>query len=154
VTAYFLDASALVKRYARETGTAWTLGLFRRAAGHRLYVARITGVEVAAALARNHRGAHLTADGATRALARLRRDLGKRLRVVEITPALLTDAMDLAQKHALRGYDAVQLAALMEANKERLGQGLPSLTLVAADGELLAAGGVEGLVTDDPNNHP
>jgi predicted nucleic acid-binding protein len=153
VAAYFLDSSALVKRYARETGTAWMIGLFRRAAGHRLYVARITGVEVAAALTRKRRGAHLTADEATRALARLRRDLSQRLRIVEITSALLTDAMALAEKHGLRGYDAVQLGALLEANHERLRQNLSPLMLVAADNELLAAGVAEGLMTDDPNNH-
>lgn len=52
MAAYFLDSSALVKRYARETGTAWMLSLFRTGARHRLYVSRITGVEVAAALTR------------------------------------------------------------------------------------------------------
>ena len=79
--------------------------------------------------------------------------LGQRLRIVEVTPSLLTDAMALADKHYLRGYDAVQLAALLEANNERLGQNLSPLTLVAADADLLAAGAAEGLVTDDPNNH-
>ena len=153
MAAYFLDSSALVKRYARETGTAWMIGLFRRAAGHRLYVVRITGVEVAAALARKRRGANLTAAEATRSLARLRRDLSQRLRIVEITSALLTNAMALAEKHGLRGYDAVQLGALLEANHERLRQNLSPLVLVAADNELLAGGGAEGLMTDDPNNH-
>jgi predicted nucleic acid-binding protein len=153
VAAYFFDTSALVKRYSRETGTAWMLGLFRRAAGHRLYVARITGVEAAAALTRKRRGAHLTAVEAARALARLRRDLNKRLRIVEITPALLTDAMLLAEKHGLRGYGAVQLAGVLEANTERVRQRLAPLTLVAADGKLLASGTAEGLATDDPNDH-
>lgn len=153
MAAYFLDSSALVKRYAREQGTAWTIGLFRRAAGNRLYVARITGVEAAAALARKSRGGHLTTNEATRALARLRRDLGGRLRIVEITPILLTDAMTLAEKHGLRGYDAIQLAALLEANGERVRLKLPPLTLIAADAELLAAGVAEGLATDDPNLH-
>ena len=153
MTAYFFDTSALVKRYSRETGTAWMLGLFRRPAGHRLYVLRITGVEAAAALTRKRRGSHITADEAARALARLRRDLGARLRIVEVTPALLTNAMTLAEKHALRGYDAVQLAGVLEANNERVRQRLAPLTLVAADGELLAAAAAEGLTTDNPNNH-
>jgi predicted nucleic acid-binding protein len=56
VAAYFFDTSALVKRYAREMGTAWVLSLFRRVAGHRLYATRITGVEAAAALTRKRRG--------------------------------------------------------------------------------------------------
>lgn len=153
MAAYFLDSSALVKRYAREMGTGWMLSLFRRAAGNRLYVARITGVEVAAALARKRSGSYLTAGAAARALARLRRDLGQRLRIVEITPVLLDDAMVLADRHGLRGYDAVQLAALLEAHNERRRQGLLPLTLVAADAELLSAAAVEGVPADDPNNH-
>jgi predicted nucleic acid-binding protein len=153
VAAYFLDASALVKRYARETGTAWALSLFRRAADHRLFVARITGVEVAAALARKERGGHLTANEAARARARLRRDLSQRLRIVEITPALLTDAMDLAERHALRGYDAVQLTAALHANNRRVTRRLAPLIFVTADTSLLTAGAAEGLATHDPNAH-
>ncbi len=153
MAAYFLDTSALVKRYSRETGTAWMLGLFRRAAGHRLYVVRITGVEAAAALTRKRRGSHITPVEATRALARLRRDINERLRIVEVTPALLTDAMTLTEKHGLRGYDAVQLAGVLEANFERVRVRLAPLTLIAADLDLLAAGAAEGLTTDNPNNH-
>lgn len=153
MAAYFFDSSALVKRYAVETGTVWMLGLFRRAAGHRLYVARITGVEVTAALTRKARGHKLAPDVAARALVRLRRELGRRLRLAEITPALLTDAMTLAEKHGLRGYDAVQLASAVEANNERVRVGLAPLVFVAADSDLLAAAVAEGFITENPNNH-
>ena len=71
MAAYFLDASALVKRYARETGTAWTLSLFRPPAGHIFYAARITRVETISALARKRRGLHLTPTAMTRALTRV-----------------------------------------------------------------------------------
>ena len=71
---------------------------------------------------------------------------------MEITPALLTDVIGLAEKHGLRGYDAVQLAAMLEANGERVQLKLTPLTLIAADAELLA-GAAEGLATDDPNAH-
>jgi len=153
MAAYFFDSSALVKRYAVETGTVWMLGLFRRAAGHRLYVARITGVEVTAALTRKARGHKLAPDVAARALVRLRRELGRRLRLAEIRPALLTDAMTLAEKHGLRGYDAVQLASAVEANNERVRVGLAPLVFVAADSDLLAAAVAEGFMTENPNNH-
>ncbi len=153
MAAYFFDSSALVKRYVVETGTVWMLGLFRRAAGHRLYVARITGVEVTAALTRKARGHKLAPDVAARALVRLRRELGRRLRLAEITPALLTDAMTLAEKHGLRGYDAVQLASAVEANNARVRVGLAPLVFVAADSDLLAAAVAEGFMTENPNNH-
>lgn len=153
MAAYFLDSSALVKRYARETGTGWVLGLFRRTAGNAFYASRITKVEVTSALARKRRGLHVTPDAATRAFQRLRRDFGRRIYVVEITPALLQNAEALADKHHLRGYDAVQLAAALEADAERAKATLPPLILVTADTDLLAAGAAEGLTVDDPNNH-
>lgn len=93
MAAYFLDSSALVKRYAKETGTGWMLGLFRRVMGHSFYAARITRVEVISALVRKHRGAHLTSDAMMRALARLRRDfLQTRIFTIEITPSVLQNA--------------------------------------------------------------
>ncbi len=73
MAAYFFDSSALVKRYAKETGTGWMLSLFRRATRHGFYAARITRVEVTSALTRKNRGGHLTSEALTRALARLRR---------------------------------------------------------------------------------
>lgn len=153
MAAYFLDSSALVKRYARETGTGWVLGLFRRAASNAFYASRITKVEVTSGLARKRRGLHITPDAAARAFQRLRCDFGHRMYVVEITPALLQNAKALADKHHLCGYDAVQLAAALEDNTERARATLPPLVLVTADTDLLAAGAAEGLTVDDPSNH-
>ena len=130
------------------------LSLFPRAAGNRFYVARITGVEVTSALTRKQRARLLSADAASRALKRLERDLAKRqLYIIEVTPAVLEHARQLAARHGLRGYDAVQLASVLEANRERAGVGLPPLVLVTADSELLAVGAAEGLNLEDPNNH-
>jgi len=64
VAAYFLDASALVKRYVTEKGTPWVTGLLDPAARNRLYVARITGVEITAALTRKERRGRLSAAAA------------------------------------------------------------------------------------------
>lgn len=130
------------------------LSLFRGAAKHGFYAARITRVEVTSALVRKHRGNHLTSDARTRALARLRRDfLQTRIFTVEITLSVLQNAESLAEKHGLRGYDAVQLAAALEANAERTKVGLASLMVVTADSDLLSAAIAEGFSTDDPNNH-
>ena len=45
-TAYFVDSSALVKRYVQEVGTPWVRGLTRRSPSTAIYIARITAVEV------------------------------------------------------------------------------------------------------------
>lgn len=52
---YFFDSSALVKRYVQETGSAWVMATTAPQAGHALYIARITAVEVVSALTRRHR---------------------------------------------------------------------------------------------------
>jgi hypothetical protein len=50
--AYYMDSSALVKRYANETGSLWIRSLTAPQAGHDLFTAHITGIEVVAAMAR------------------------------------------------------------------------------------------------------
>jgi uncharacterized protein len=72
---------------------------------------------------------------------------------LDVTDALVMDAMQLAETYALRGYDAVQLGAALQVNLRSLALGLPGLTLVSADVALNTAAVVEGLTTDDPNTH-
>jgi hypothetical protein len=62
---------------------------------------------------------------------------------------LLRQAALLADTHALRGYDAVQLAAALDVRLQ-----VPMLTLVSADDELNAAATAEGLPVENPNAHP
>ncbi len=51
MSSFYLDSSALAKRYLTESGSIWVVGLTDPAAGHRILVAGIALVEVAAALA-------------------------------------------------------------------------------------------------------
>ncbi len=152
--AYFLDSSALAKRYAQETGSAWVLSLVGPTARNLIYVASITAVEVVSALARRGRGGSLsTADAAT-AIIRLRNDFTHAYDVLDVTSTVLDRAIDLAETHALRGYDAVQLAVALEVNDRRLALGAPALTFISADNALNTAATAEGLTVEDPNAHP
>lgn len=117
---FFCDSSAIVKRYVNETGSNFVDGLADLKSGNVILLARITRVEVAAAIARRLKNASLTTADAQNALAAFQHDLTNNYFTVEITPVLLSVAMSLATKHALRGYDAVQLAAALEANDERM----------------------------------
>ena len=123
-------------------------------AGHRIYVAGITGAELVAAFARKGKGTPSFAPAASGLITQFRNDFAYQYRVVEVNPAVIARAMALAQAYALRGYDAVQLAAALELNTQRLYAGLPVLTLVSADAEINAAAPGEGLAVEDPNNHP
>jgi predicted nucleic acid-binding protein len=154
VAAYVLDSSAVVKRYVRETGTAWVLSLTDPGAGHAIYIAGITGVEVVSALTRQTRSGALTPTDAATALTQLRHDLAYQYYTVDITSTLLARAMALAETYALRGYDAVQCAAAVLLHTERQTRSMPPLTLVSADTVLNTAAAAEGLLVEDPNAHP
>ena len=55
MTRFFLDTSAVVKRYLPEIGTAWVRRLSNPASGNTIVLSEITLVEVASALAARHR---------------------------------------------------------------------------------------------------
>ncbi|HEX8202862.1 MAG TPA: type II toxin-antitoxin system VapC family toxin [Isosphaeraceae bacterium] len=150
---YFFDTSALVKRYVNEVGSAWVDGLIDPAAGHSARVASITGVEVVSAIARRERRGSISPTDAATVRADFRYDFANLYQVTVITPAIVTRAMTLAELHAIRGFDAVQLAVALEVAAECLALGL-ALTLVSADAELNAAARAEGLAVEDPNAHP
>jgi uncharacterized protein len=146
---YFLDTSAVVKRYVQETGTTWIRTLAASATGHFIYLARITEVEVTSALARRRGQPGLSVAQAGTALGLFRQDFVQDYRIAEITVPLLQRATLLADTHTLRGYDAVQLAAALEVRLQ-----VPLLILVSADADLNTAATAEGLPVEDPNTHP
>jgi predicted nucleic acid-binding protein len=152
--AYFFDSSAIVKRYVQETGSAWMLQLTHVTARSRLYLATISGVEVISALTRQARYGGLAPSHLMATLAKFRQDFTRLFSRIDITDAVIQLAMQLAENHALRGYDAVQLAAALEVHHSRLAYGLPAPIFVSADVTLNAAAGAEGLAVDDPNAHP
>ncbi len=152
--AYFFDSSALVKRFAQERGSAFLLSLLRPSARNRLYAARITEVEVCAALARRQKGNTINASQAAKGLRRLRHDLPRRFTQVAINEEVIVEASRLAETYALRGYDAVQLAAAVKANDERISNGLAPLIIVSADTELNDAAQTEGFSIENPDDHP
>ena len=52
---YYFDRSGLVKRYISEKGSLWVKSLTDAQPGNSLYIARITGVELIAAITRRQR---------------------------------------------------------------------------------------------------
>lgn len=154
MAALFLDSSSLVKRYALETGTSWVFGLVRRSAKNRLYLARITGVEVVAALTKRMRVGSLSARATAKAIKRFEREFANRYVLIEVSPQIVKSAMMLAKKYTLRGYDAVQLASALQANADRISVGGSPLIFISADKHLNSAATAEGLTIDNPNNHP
>jgi predicted nucleic acid-binding protein len=152
VANFFLDSSAVVKRYVTDLGSGWVRGLTDPAVAHDIYLARITGVEVVSSFVRQ--APPLPVVLLTRALTDFRADFQNQYQLVAVNEAVVARAMDVAEKHRLWGYDAVQLAAALELLAVARLTGLPSLTFVSADTQLNGAAAAEGLSVDNPTSHP
>jgi len=148
---YSLDASAVVKRYATEPGSERILAITEVAAGNAIVLAELTLVEVAAALAAKQRTPRgLSLKDRDRALSRFLQECAEQFLLFRVERDVIDQAVELTQKHRLRGYDAVQLASAILANRILMEQGHSPLTFVAADSDLLSAAQAEGLPIEDP----
>jgi hypothetical protein len=107
-----------------------------------------------AAITRRERSGTLAPTDAAMTRQAFRHDLATAYQVIEVTLALANRAMLLAEKHGLRGYDAMQLAAGLEVSVRYLAAGFPAVIFISADAELNAAALAEGLPIEDPNTHP
>jgi predicted nucleic acid-binding protein len=151
---YYLDASALVKRYVAEKGTAFITSLTNPNAGNDVWIAAIGSVELVAALYRRVNTGSIGASQASNAEQAFRGDLVNIFNSVDLTPSILSRAMGLAKLHLLRAYDAIQLATALELQVARRNMNLPSLIFLCADQTLNQAALAEGPIVDDPNRYP
>jgi uncharacterized protein len=134
----YADASALVKRYVSEAGSAEIIALTNQAVA--VATAVISRAEVAAALARSVRQGVLQESGGRRAQRKFARDWPDIVRV-PVTEALVLRAESTAWEYGLRGYDAVQLAAALTW-RESIGV---DVTLATFDRQLWEAAPDAGL---------
>lgn len=145
MSVFYLDASAWVKRYVQEAGSASLHALF--AQGPRLATATLGYVETVAALSRR-----LAGEQRQRSLSRLEQD-GRHLALLDLDRPVITQAAALARQYQLRGADAIHLAAALRL-RDILAQESEELIFVGSDRELLAAAQLAGLLTQDPVSTP
>ena len=125
---YFLDSSAVVKRYHFEPGSVWVRAACRRRVRpNSIFISQLAEIEVVAALRQiaRTRNAHPSAVEAL--IAEFRRDLTQSYilartspyRIVPITPPIVDAASELcdrfwqASPRPLRTLDAIQLATAL-----------------------------------------
>ena len=107
----YLDTSSLVKLYVTEAESATVRQLVESAGV--VATAAIAYPEARAALARRRREGHLPA-GAFKSAKRALDDDWPHYLAVDVTAALCQEAGALAERHRLRGYDSVHLAAFLQ----------------------------------------
>ncbi len=150
---YFLDTSALIKRYISEPGQAWILSLCNLVEGHDLYISQAALVEVIAAICRRAREQSISTTERDRLIAVFRQDSTESYNIWPVTTDLYTQAGDLCRSHRLRAYDAVQLACVLALHQYTVANQVLAPIFVCADIGLLDCAGVEGLQIENPNNH-
>ncbi|KAM3089841.1 type II toxin-antitoxin system VapC family toxin [Phormidesmis sp. 146-35] len=153
VDAYFLDSSALLKRYVPEVGTAWIQSIADAQSQNLLIVAHIAWVEICSAVARRQLEGSISSIQANQVLTAFRAHWNSQYFIVAIDHTVIDLAGQLVNQHPLRAYDAVQLASALSLQ----GQLTPpntSLTFLTADTRLLAIAQAENLLADNPNLHP
>ena len=128
----YVESSALVKRYIREIGTNWVRSQTSLFSGNHLFVARITSVEIMSTISRRVRAGAIGRLPAVALMNQLRQEFANYFRIVGISRRLIESALDLAETHGLRGYDAIQLAAALRANDDSKSVGLGRITLISA----------------------
>lgn len=151
---YFLDSSALIKRYVVEVGTNWTRSITSRNAGNMIIIAHITQAEVVSGVMRRKRDGTISMRTAHATRSLTDRHASREYRVVGLTGPIIQRAEDLLEGYALRAYDSIQLASALEINARLVAARLSAIIFVSADNRLPTAASAEGLMTDDPNAHP
>jgi uncharacterized protein len=155
---YFLDSSAIVKRYFQEPGHEWIETLHDPNQGHVLYIAQAALVEVVASICRKAREQNMPLEERNITIDDFRRDVRSSYSVWVVDNALYTAAGDLCRTHRLRAYDAIQLACTLAVREDAFASQPPEaeppdVIFVSADRGLLTLALAEGFNVEDPNNY-
>jgi hypothetical protein len=148
---YYLETSALVKLYVRESGTERVLALANRTSENRLAILGLTQVELRSAVRRRERNGEIPPLVATQLLETFKRHLETRFVCQTINDFVLDVASAIVDRHALRAYDAVQLAGYVAL---RVSAGTDVPVFVCSDQALLEAARLEGIPILDPAAGP
>lgn len=154
MTTYYFDSSGIVKKYVAEAGSTWVVRITDPASKNEIFTSLISGVEVVAAICRRGQIGSITPQDVTSALAAFKGDFRINFVVLHIFDRIVDQAMTLAEKHGLRGYDSVQLATAVNFHAKRSASNLPPMLFVSADDKLNVAAQAEGLLVENPNNYP
>ena len=145
---YYLETSALVKLYVRESGTDTLLRLASSEAGHRLVILAFAVVEFRSAIRRRERANDLGGSAARQLIQRLDAHTETRFLTQPLNDTVIEHALRLVDRYPLRAYDAVQLAGCVVLGASGGDQPI----FVCADEALIAAAESEGIPSLSPTS--
>lgn len=145
---FYLDTSALVKRYWPEQGTDLVDRLSEaRTADDRFVTSLLTILEMTSATHRLIGSDRLPQNVGHEILGQFRRDLQEHFVVWPLDERTLEDAVHIVEQYRLRSADAIHLATALAMASAAQGS---QAVLVSADRELCAAAESAGLRVVDP----
>ncbi|MBI5667063.1 MAG: type II toxin-antitoxin system VapC family toxin [Chloroflexi bacterium] len=147
MSTFFLDTSAIAKRYIPETGSTWINSLVLPQTRNTVVISRLTMVEFVSALVRRQREKSISLNDLEMFRGAFLDHVNQIYTVINLTKDVLADARTLLERYPLRTLDAIQLASPLKGQitLETV------LTFISADTRLLSAAAAEGLPTDNPN---
>lgn len=154
MSAYFLDASAILKYYCLELGQSWVQDLCDPIQGHDIFISQASRAEVIAGICRKAHRQEISIIERNKLVNTFREDCERTYGIELVTNVIYALAGDLCHTYNLRAYDAVQLACALSIQKKLLAIQAPSPIFICADKKLVEFACAEGLITDNPNNHP
>ncbi|MDE0015220.1 MAG: type II toxin-antitoxin system VapC family toxin [Candidatus Poribacteria bacterium] len=149
---FYFDASALVKRYTRESGSEKMLFLFRNVPLGRLLCLTIGAIEVFWICIRKKNDGRITIGEFTQAIGHLEHEIinnQSNFRKISVPDSLVWNSIDLIETYSLNSVDALVLRSALDTATELRSTG-DRLVLVASDQRLLRAAYAEGLQIFNP----
>jgi predicted nucleic acid-binding protein len=143
---YYLDTSALVKLYVRETGTDRMIAIAAGSDPPQLAILSLARAELYSAIRRRMRTGDIESDMVTQLLSRFESHLQTRYLRQSVSDTVLDMACSLIDRHPLRAYDAIQVAGCLTLRATVLEPPI----FVCADRRLLATAQTENLTCLDP----
>jgi hypothetical protein len=147
VPVYYLETSALVKKYRTEKGTEVVAELFQHKQESEVFVTSyFTVVEVSSVATRLFRAGAVTAQAYRVIMGNLARDMREAIQLHSVSDSMLSEATRLTQEYALRAPDAIHLATALGV-RAAIGS---VLFFLGSDARLNAACENSGLLVLDP----
>ena len=140
---YYLDSSALVKRYAAESGSDKVAALIE--GDHKIAISWLAIPETLSAIARRAKDGSMDAEALASIRDQITLDMQSFL-IVEVAGAPVNGIETLLARHALRGADSIHLSTALWLGKATK----TPIVFVASDNELLSAARSDRLKTYNP----
>lgn len=146
---HYIDASAWVKRFVEEPGSAQVSELFA-GGGSRIFSSRLGELEIYSALTRRLWDGSVTELSFDAFRKQLDMDLSRRVRLIEFSTTIAEYSKSMIHRYNLRTNDAIHLATAIACRDRGIGAGGDTFVFVCSDRHLNEAAREERLTVMDP----